>query len=112
MMRKRTIESLEYFDGHFADETQMSDVELDDYIKTLRYTALHYKTRWVDDDATLLATLRIATDEKNSRSAAKQVEASNNLARETLTLTKKTIALWWMAIALATISIVIIAIFK
>ena len=97
-MKKRTIEPLEYFEDRFVDETQMSDAELDDYIKTLRHTALHYKTRWVHDDPTLLATLRIATDEKNNRSAAKQVEASNNLARETLNLTKKTIYLWRIAI--------------
>ena len=111
MMKKRTTEPPKYVDDRFADQTQMSDAKLDDHIKTLKHSAYQYKISWGEDDATLLAMLRMATDEKNSRSVAKQVEASNNLARETLNLTKKTIALWWMAIALATISIVI-AIFK
>ena len=111
MMGNRTTESPKYFDDRFADQTQMSDAKLDDHIKTLKHSAHQYKVSWGEDDATLLAMLRMATDEKNSRSVAKQVEASNNLARETLNLTKKTIILWWTAIALATISIVI-AIFK
>ena len=111
MMKKRTTEPPKYFDNRFADQTQMSDAELDDHIKTLKHSAHQHRSGWGRDDAAVLAMLQMAIAEKNNRSAAKQVEASNNLARETLNLTKQTIRLWWTAIALATISIVI-AIFK
>ena len=98
MMRKRTTEPPEYFDNRFADQTQMSDAELDDHIKTLKDSMHQLNSYGTHAVATVLVMLRIATDEKNSRSAAKQVEASNNLARETLNLTKQTIYLWRIAI--------------
>ena len=98
MMKNRTPEPPEYFDNRFADQTQMSDAELDDHIKALKHTVDEHSIYGVRDAATVLVILRIATDEKNSRSAAKQVEASNNLARETLNLTKQTIYLWRIAI--------------
>ena len=98
MMKKRTTEPPEYFDGRFADQTQMSDTKLDDHIKTLKHSAHQHRRGWGRDDDAVLVMLQMAIAEKNSRSVAKQVEASNNLARETLNLTKQTIYLWRIAI--------------
>lgn len=102
----------------YSDLSEMSDSALDEYIGAAREHCRDQKKNTVNSLTEATRLLQMALAEKNSRSAAKQVEAANvlaqetnQLARETLLLSKQTILLWWLAIGLAVISIAI-ALFK
>ncbi len=107
MSNNRTKKAPKYFDDRYADLSAMTDAELDQHIETLKCSASEHKSAWGRDDVAVLTMIQLAVEEKHNRVATKQIEASNALAQETLNLTKQTIHLWWAAIGLAVLSIVI-----
>ena len=98
---------LKYHDNRYADQSAMTDAELDQHIENLKYSAADYHRTFDEEDISVLMMIQLAVGEKHNRAAIKQVEASNALARETLNLTKKTILLWWAAIILAALGVVV-----
>lgn len=103
-----------HIEDRFIDVQGMSDEELNTYIQDMIYSCRDYHFDSDMNPTTSITLLQIAIAEKNSRAAAKQVEASNALAQEalhqsqeTLTLTKTTIRLWWIAIILAACGLIV-----
>ena len=90
------------------DFSKLNDQELDRYIDDLIYTCQEDLNRFTGINPEInLQILQAIIVEKHSRNAEKQILASNTLAKKTVELTKKTIILWWIAIFLAVISILI-----
>ena len=90
----------------YVDLQILNDEELDMHISSLKLDCAHGPNT-LYSGTILSSLLMIATAEKNSRSAAKEVAATNQLALETLKLTRTTIRLWWTAIIIAAVSVII-----
>jgi hypothetical protein len=92
----------------YPDIYHLSDDALEQFITDMTFTCLDHE-RGGSTNLLIpnLMNLQVAIGEKNKRTATKQIEATNQLARETLNLTKKTIGLWWTAIGVGILGIII-----
>ena len=72
MIARKPPPAPKYYDDRFADQSAMTDAELNAHIETLKGSAHQQRYGWGRDDVAVLTMLQIAVAEKNSRAPRPQ----------------------------------------